>query len=126
MRHLAAGLVIKNGKLLLERRSTLVSAYPGALLCPGGAVGEGESTAKAIERELTSRGIDAYRLSSLFSIDDHDPASSWEFRHHFYLVSAFGGDHKGGVWMTHDQLRKERLIPLMDKLVRRLRELGFF
>jgi len=52
VRHGVVGIVVRDGQLLVIRRSMSVEA-PGAYCFPGGAIEDGETEAEALRREFT-------------------------------------------------------------------------
>lgn len=63
----AAGLIIKNKKILLTKRSNYTTAFPGYWTCPGGRADQGETAREAVVREVKEEvGLD-FRPTTLFA-----------------------------------------------------------
>jgi len=103
----AAGLIIKNKKILLTKRSNYTEAFPGCWTCPGGRADEGETAKDAVVREVKEEvGLD-FTPTELFA------TGKWEDRE----LNRFLGEWSGEVklqeeeitefgWFTYDEAIK--------------------
>jgi 8-oxo-dGTP diphosphatase len=131
MRETAVAVFIRNGKLLMEQRSTSRKVYAGFLMCPSGHMEGKESFSDAMKREMKEEiGIDIRKTSYLFAIEDVDPFSGYEFRHNFMLIESFEGtvtksnEAEKLSWMSYDELMNAKPVPIVSELVNRLHQKG--
>ncbi|RLC36855.1 hypothetical protein DRH29_03605 [candidate division Kazan bacterium] len=122
---------IKNNELLMEERENNRKVYAGFLMCPSGHIQNNESFEQAIKREMNEElGIKIKKSRFLFSINDKDPFSKKNFTHNFMLIESFQGnitnsqEAKKLKWMTYKELKNEKLVLIVDKLVERLHEMN--
>lgn len=75
-------------------------------------------------------GIDIRETRYLFTIDDSDSFSGYEFRHNFMLIESFEGkmtksnEAEKLSWMSYDELMNVELTPIVSKLVGKLHQKG--
>ncbi len=131
MRETVVAVFIRNKKLLMEKRSESRKVYAGFLMCPSGHIEGKESFPNAIKREMKEEmGIDVREAQYLFTIDDSDPFSGYEFRHNFMLIGSFEGqitksdEAESLEWMSYDELTNAELVPIVSKLVGKLHKKG--
>ncbi len=88
---LVAGILMKNGRFLVEKRRLDDEADPGYMEIPGGHVDKGESLEEALKRELREElGIEAKRMS--FVVNGLATASNGEKgRIHYFHVTSWQG-----------------------------------
>ncbi|MER5758933.1 NUDIX domain-containing protein [Streptomyces sp. NPDC002082] len=63
-------LTDRRGRILLRRRPDTAATWPGAWSYFGAAAKPGETMAAALQRSLTSKGIEVEDLRDLFLISD--------------------------------------------------------
>jgi mutator protein MutT len=93
VRATADAMLVRDGCLLLERRRDDARVRAGVWDTPGGHLEAGETPAQALVRELREElGIEvgAHRLA--MELDDRDPTSGEQYRHHVFVVDTFSGD----------------------------------
>ena len=111
---IAAGLLCRQGRLLLGKRAARRTAYPGVWDLPGGHVEAGETAEQALVRELREElGVTplAWRAWAVL----HAPAMGREtaslLRVHLFLVTQWDGEprnllpdeHDAVAWFTADE-----------------------
>ena len=91
-RSTAGAFLIREGKVLLEKRPADARVYPGLLDTPGGHVDEGETPEAALSRELEEElGIVPERFILGMVQDDLDPRTGIFYRHFVYIVRSWKG-----------------------------------
>ena len=63
----AGALIIQDKKILLTKRSTYTSFFPGCWTCPGGRANEGETAMQAVIREVREEVDLDFTPTELFS-----------------------------------------------------------
>jgi 8-oxo-dGTP diphosphatase len=92
MRNIVNGMFIRNGLVLLARRSPQRRAYPDVWSFPGGHVDEGETLEQALLRELSEELAvlpTAYRL--IDTIVDPNAEAIDPITYYMYVVTAWDG-----------------------------------
>lgn len=90
MRNIVNALFVRDGKVLLARRSPRRSAYPGLWSFPGGHVEQGEALVEALVREIHEEvGVVPTSYSLLAAIADPNASNSDPATYHMYLVTAW-------------------------------------
>lgn len=111
---IVAGLLCRDGRLLLGKRSIRRKAYPGVWDLPGGHVEVGETTEQALVRELREElGVTAtawreYVVLRAPAMAEEQPAT---LRLQVFLVTAWTGElrnlqpeeHDAIAWVTEDE-----------------------
>lgn len=106
-----AGLLRRDGRMLLCHRTPDRSHYPDVWDLPGGRVEPGESPVEALTRELKEElGIDA-RPSVKAA---WRTLSNEEFQLHIYLIDGWVGEPSNAAPDEHDQIRWTRPGELGD------------
>ena len=129
----AVSVFIKNKKLLMDKRLPSKAIYPGLLMCPSGLMQEEELFEDSIKRRMKEElGITVEKSEYLFSIPDTDPISRKKFSHNFIVINKYLGEIKKSKeaedlqWLTYDQLKEQKLVPIVEKLVDSLRRMNYF
>lgn len=93
MRECVAAFVVKEGKVLLGKRSETRSFYPNIWDVFGGHIEAGESHEEALGRELWEElGITPTESEFLLTVDEPFPEKNGAGEYHFYLVRDFAGE----------------------------------
>ena len=86
-------LVVRDNKILLEKRSLLKESDPGLIAIPGGHMEEGETQAQTLHREmdeeLAIKALSSYYLCSLY----HKATAELQLIH-YYVVNDWQGEIK--------------------------------
>ena len=91
-RECAAAFVVKEGKVLLGRRSAARSFYPNVWDVFGGHLETDESPEDALRRELREElGIELTEWRFLLTINEPDAAANGAGIYHLYLVTGYKG-----------------------------------
>jgi 8-oxo-dGTP diphosphatase len=118
MRNIVNALFIRDGALLLARRSPHRRAYPGLWSFPGGHVEPHETFVEALLREVREEvGIIPTGFSFLVSIVDPNALDADPATYHMYLVTAWDGGEPTLIGDEHTELRwftPEAAIALPD------------
>jgi 8-oxo-dGTP diphosphatase len=92
VRDIVNALLIRQGLVLLAKRSPRRKAYPNLWSFPGGHVEKGESLAKALDRELREEiGVAPIDYKLLGTIADPNTAKDDPVAYHMYAVTAWRG-----------------------------------
>jgi mutator protein MutT len=92
-RETSSALIVRDGKVLLERRSPAAHSHPGAWDTPGGHVAPGESAVECLARELAEElGIEAPHPRLVAVQEEESVAVGGAYLHHVHLVESFGGE----------------------------------
>ena len=127
MRDIVNALLIRQGLVLLAKRSPRRKAYPNLWSFPGGNVEKGESLAKALDRELREEiGVAPIDYKLLGTIADPNTAKDDPVTYHMYAVTAWRGGEPTIIDDEHTELRWFKLaaaISLADLAVAEYRPL---
>jgi len=114
MRNIVNAILIRDGSVLLVRRSPHRLAYPGLWSFPGGHVEKHESLTGALIREVREEiGLAPSRFSFLTSIPDPNASEDDPATYHFYSVCAWAGGEPVLVGDEHSELRWFSMLTAM-------------
>jgi 8-oxo-dGTP diphosphatase len=106
MRNIVNALFLRDGKVLLARRSPHRSTYPGLWSFPGGHVEHGETLVEALVREIGEEvGVVPTRFCFLVSIADPHASKADPATYHLYRVTAWHGGEPSLRGEEHTELR---------------------
>lgn len=130
MRECVAAFVVKNGKILLGRRSATREFYPDVWDAFGGHQKAGESDEQTLRRELMEElGIVPTIWKFLITVDEPNPLENGEGNYHFYLITDFTGEarnlqpaeHAFIEWFSFEEaLQLEFADPLYAEMIRQI------
>ncbi|NIO44515.1 MAG: NUDIX domain-containing protein [Candidatus Aenigmarchaeota archaeon] len=124
MRRTAIGILLKNNKILLTKRS-LKNTYSGLWSLPGGHIKPNESLETALKREMKEElEIDIRKFKFLMTVERIDPTSNEHFEHNLFIITDWVGDIKESIeqkeinWFNINKLPKNHSIKsdVLDKL----------
>jgi len=124
MIRVAAGIVVKDGRILIARRKKGQS-HAGLWEFPGGKIEQGETPQECLERELEEElGISVKAGRVIARGEDHS-------EHGSFVVLAIeaallSGDitldvHDSALWVEPENLKDYRLAPADGKLIEQIR-----
>jgi 8-oxo-dGTP diphosphatase len=106
MRNIVNALFIRDGALLLARRSPHRRAYPGLWSFPGGHVEPHETFVEALVREVREEvGVVPTSFSFLASIADPNASDVDPATYHMYSVTAWKGGEPTPLGDEHTELQ---------------------
>jgi 8-oxo-dGTP diphosphatase len=106
VRNIVNALLIRQGLVLLAKRSPQRKAYPGLWSFPGGHVEEGESFAQALEREPGEEiGVTPIDYEFLVRIADPNTVKGDPVTYHMYVVATWRGGEPTMIGGEHTELR---------------------
>lgn len=106
MRRIVNALLVRNGAVLLAKRSPAKRAYPATWSFPGGHVEPGEALDDALVREVSEEvGLVPTCLRELGTIEEPNPAAYGAVTYHLYAVTAWDGGEPVLVGDEHTELR---------------------
>ncbi len=106
MRDVVNALLIREGTVLLARRSPRRKAYSGLWSFPGGHVEKGESLVEALDRELREEvGVAPTDFRLLRSMADPNAKVDDPVTYHVYAVTAWQGGEPAMRDDEHTELR---------------------
>lgn len=93
MRECVAAFIVREGKVLLGKRSATRSFYPNIWDVFGGHKTSGESNEQTLRRELFEElGIVPTRWKFLITVDEPNPTDNGEGQYYFYQVTEWEGE----------------------------------
>jgi mutator protein MutT len=114
-RRTAAGLLVRTGRILLERRASDAPVTPGVWDVPGGHVEPREDDARALTRELREElGIEVESARMAVEIDTLEPPRGLRYRHVIFVVEGFRGDPRPREGQSLAWLAPEEALRLTD------------
>lgn len=121
------GLVIRDGKVLLVRRSPTDQWRPGRWEFPGGKLDRGERLVPSLKREVHEEtGITVKVIEPLYFGDEYPKGPKGIQLINLILTCRYtGGDvklsfeHDGFVWATPADIRKYPLTEITEEALRR-------
>ena len=123
----ATGLIARDGRVLLGKRTSMVR-FAGMWDAFGGHLVPCEEPSSALVRELEEElGITALRPRFLGIYEDVDPTSKDLFRHYLFLVTQWNGEpkianeeHSEIRWFDPEQAERLNLAPSLKEAIRRV------
>jgi len=123
----ATGLIARDGRVLLGRRTSTVR-FAGMWDAFGGHCVPCEEPSSALVRELAEElGITAVRPRFLGIYEDVDPTSKDLFRHYLFLVTRWNGEpkianeeHSEIRWFDPEQAERLNLAPRLKEAILRV------
>ncbi len=120
----ACGWLVREGCLLLEKRSQNARVAPGVWDTPGGHLEAGESAVNALRRELSEElGIGGLHLTRELALSEWERASGLAYRHHCFWIERWEGAVKSLEgrelrWVPLDELGAlDPRQPLLDDVL---------
>jgi 8-oxo-dGTP diphosphatase len=120
IRSTAGAFLVRDGRILLEKRPSTSRVYPGLWDTPGGHLEAGESPEDALIREMGEElSIRPLRFILGAVQDDIDPGSGSFYRHFVYIVRDWEGtprtrENRRVQWFSlQEALDLEPLNPLV-------------
>ena len=105
MTDIVNALFIRNGNVLLARRSPQRRAYPDVWSFPGGHVDEGETLAEALVRELSEEvSVVPTTYKLMGTISDPNAAPADPITYHMFAVTSWDGGELAIVDDEHTKL----------------------
>ena len=105
MRDIVNALFVRNGSVLLARRSPRRRAYPSVWSFPGGHVDQGESLEQTLVRELREEVAVVPQTYNLFAvISDPNAAAADPIAYHMFVVTGWEGGEPTIVDDEHTEL----------------------
>lgn len=121
------GLLVRQGTVLLARRSLQRESYPGLWSFPGEHVEEHETLFEALAREPREEiGVAPTKVVSLGSIRDPNSGPADHVEYHMYIVPAWDGGEPHMVGDEHIELAwltPQKAIALDDLALKEYRAL---
>jgi mutator protein MutT len=106
MRICAGGLLVRGGEVLLARRSSERSFYPGVWDVVGGHCEDGEAPSEALVREVQEEiGVTPRTFEEIAVLAEPCQAEHGEARYHIFLVTDWGGAEPRLQGSEHAELR---------------------
>jgi 8-oxo-dGTP diphosphatase len=112
MRICAGGLLVRQGRILLARRSADRSFYPGEWDVIGGHCERDEAPADALVREIREEiGVTARAFDEIAVLPEPQPIEHGEAQYHIFIVTAWDGgqprlrgpEHSALRWLTPER-----------------------
>ena len=105
MRHIVNALLVRDGCVLLAKRSPQRASYPGRWSFPGGHVEANETFPEALIREVREEiGINPTAYVEVGVIKDPNAPLSGPIAYHMYLVTSWRGGEPAIMDDEHSEL----------------------
>jgi 8-oxo-dGTP diphosphatase len=115
MKQIACAILLRDGRILLGRRTPQRRFYPDCWDVLGGHFEAGETPEQALIREVQEEaGVTPLRHRLVATLPDPDPARNGEARYHVFVVTGWTG---GEPRMLGDEHSEIRWVPI-DEAVR--------
>jgi 8-oxo-dGTP diphosphatase len=112
MKQIACAILLRDGCILLGRRTPQHRSYPDCWDVLGGHLEAGETPEQALIREVQEEaGVTPVRHRPVGTLPDPDPARNGEARYHVFVVTGWTG---GEPRMLGDEHSEIRWIPIED------------
>lgn len=106
MREVACAFLLRDGRILLGRRTPQRHSYPGCWDVLGGHLEAGETPEQALIREVQEEaGITPIRFRRIGNITDPDPARADKAVCHCFAVTAWTGGAPAMLGDEHSEIR---------------------
>lgn len=119
----ASGLIIKDKKILLTKRTKYTNAFPEHWTCPGGRADEGETPEEAAIREVKEEVNLNFKPTRLFN------KGKWKERDLYRFLGEWTGEIKiqeeeisEWKWFTYEEAIKLKLAFNYKEVLEKLRE----
>lgn len=119
----AAGLIIKDKKILLTKRTKYTKAFPEHWTCPGGRADEGETAEEAVVREVKEEINLNFKPTKLFH------TGKWKDRELYRFLGEWNGEIKVQEkeisewdWFTYEKAIKLKLAFEYKEVLEKLRK----
>ena len=118
-------LFIKDDKILMTLRSSGEPNYSGKWTFSAGRIEEGETPEDTMKREMLEELnviVDDYTKKGI--IDDTDPSSGDDYRHHVFLISGWSPNIIGSTeaveigWFLPEQIASIDTFPVTFRLLK--------
>src|SRR5437868_14436701 len=105
MTDIVNGLLLRNGTVLLAKRSAGRRAYPNRWSFPGGHVEAGESLHDALIRELREEiGVTPLSFEQIGAIEEPNAQANGDATYHMFAVTAWSGGEPRALGREHSEL----------------------
>jgi 8-oxo-dGTP diphosphatase len=102
----AAGILVKNKKILLGKRSYNLEFYPGTWDIIGGHLKESETPEQALSRELKEEiGVTPTTFVLIAVLHDPEPLVHGDYEYNIFLVTDWRGSPRNLAPSEHEELR---------------------
>jgi 8-oxo-dGTP diphosphatase len=106
MRICAGALLVRGREVLLAKRSSERSFYPGVWDVVGGHCEDGESPRDTLVREVEEElGVTPCAFEEMAVLPEPNPREHGEGRYHIFRVTAWGGGEPRLLGSEHSELR---------------------
>ena len=110
MQVLAAGILLRNKKILLGKRRADLKFYPGAWDIIGGHVEHNETPEQTLSRELREEiGVSPTHLNPIDILNFRDSRTNEDYECHIYLVIEWNGTPQNIADSEHSEVRWFRI-----------------
>ena len=130
MKEISVALIVKDKKILMEKRRTDKIAYPGMWGFPGGRIKEGEKSFEALKRELKEElGIEVNNAMQCSSFSDIEPISGEGIRFTVFIVKNWKGEIEKSAeadeigWFTKEEISNMNVPAVMLLMLRCLKKI---
>jgi 8-oxo-dGTP diphosphatase len=115
MKQIACAILLRDGRILLGRRTPQRRFYPDCWDVLGGHLEAGETPEQALIREVQEEaGVTPLRHRLVATLPDPDPVRNGEARYHIFVITGWTG---GEPRMLGDEHSEIRWVPI-DEAVR--------
>ncbi|HEY9347920.1 MAG TPA: NUDIX domain-containing protein [Inquilinus sp.] len=106
MKQIACAILLRDGRILLGRRTPQRRSYPDCWDVLGGHLEAGETPEQALVREVQEEaGVTPLRHRLVATLPDLDPVRNGEARYHVFVVTGWTGGEPRMLGDEHSELR---------------------
>jgi len=125
MKNVVTALVLKNGKIFMQKNSEEEPYYAGKWVFPSNHVKDDEKIFEALKKGLKEAlGISIKHGLQCSTMADIDPTSGRGFLHHIFIIKGWKGEiktTKESAWFSKEEIKGIDTFPITFLMLRCLK-----